>query len=61
MTKEVMFTFLGFESFYLGMGLNDSPIGLAGYILEKFSTCADINNRDKSDGGLTESVIFSYK
>ncbi|XP_055745618.1 epoxide hydrolase 1-like, partial [Salvelinus fontinalis] len=31
-------------------GLNDSPVGLAAYILEKFSTWTDFNNRE--DGGL---------
>ncbi len=36
------------------MGLNDSPIGLAGYILEKFSTCTGKGNRDLPDGGLTK-------
>uniref|UniRef100_H3DGU8 Epoxide hydrolase 5 n=2 Tax=Tetraodon nigroviridis TaxID=99883 RepID=H3DGU8_TETNG len=35
-----------------GRGLNDSPVGLAAYILEKFSTWTDMNNRDLDDGGL---------
>ncbi|XP_071264998.1 epoxide hydrolase 1-like [Salvelinus alpinus] len=35
-----------------GCGLNDSPVGLAAYILEKFSTWTDFNNRDLEDGGL---------
>ena len=41
-----------------GMGLNDSPMGLAGYILEKFSTWTDIDNRAVSDGALTEWVDY---
>ena len=36
-----------------GAGLNDSPAGLAAYILEKFSTWTDPSNRQKPDGGLT--------
>ncbi|XP_017550856.1 epoxide hydrolase 1-like [Pygocentrus nattereri] len=35
-----------------GCGLNDSPVGLAAYILEKFSTWTDFKNRDLEDGGL---------
>ncbi|XP_052333580.1 epoxide hydrolase 1-like isoform X2 [Oncorhynchus keta] len=35
-----------------GCGVNDSPVGLAAYILEKFSTWTDFNNRDLEDGGL---------
>ncbi len=39
---------------FSGMALNDSPMGLAGYILEKFSTATDLDNRELSDGGLTK-------
>ncbi|KAJ8248626.1 hypothetical protein GJAV_G00244020 [Gymnothorax javanicus] len=35
-----------------GCGLNDSPVGLAAYILEKFSTWTDFQNRGLEDGGL---------
>lgn len=35
-----------------GCGLNDSPVGLAAYILEKFSSWTDLQNRDLEDGGL---------
>ncbi|NXX86605.1 HYEP hydrolase, partial [Urocolius indicus] len=35
-----------------GCGLNDSPVGLAAYILEKFSTWTDKAFRQKDDGGL---------
>ncbi|KAM4598837.1 epoxide hydrolase 1 [Fundulus diaphanus] len=35
-----------------GRGLNDSPVGLAAYILEKFSTWTHMRNRDLEDGGL---------
>ncbi|XP_034017578.1 epoxide hydrolase 1 isoform X2 [Thalassophryne amazonica] len=36
-----------------GRGLNDSPVGLAAYILEKFSTWTNRSFRDLDDGGLT--------
>ncbi|NWS55014.1 HYEP hydrolase, partial [Chunga burmeisteri] len=35
-----------------GCGLNDSPVGLAAYILEKFSTWTDKSFLHKDDGGL---------
>uniref|UniRef100_A0AAQ5ZFL1 Epoxide hydrolase n=2 Tax=Amphiprion ocellaris TaxID=80972 RepID=A0AAQ5ZFL1_AMPOC len=35
-----------------GCGVNDSPVGLAAYILEKFSSWTDMKNRDLVDGGL---------
>lgn len=35
-----------------GCGVNDSPVGLAAYILEKFSTWTNMKNRDLDDGGL---------
>ncbi|KJH51524.1 hypothetical protein DICVIV_02261 [Dictyocaulus viviparus] len=38
----------------VGTALNDSPIGLAAYILEKFSTWTNLENRDHKDGGLTK-------
>ncbi|KAM9798097.1 epoxide hydrolase 1 [Neosynchiropus ocellatus] len=37
----------------VGRGLNDSPVGLAAYILEKFSTWTNNEFRDLEDGGLT--------
>uniref|UniRef100_A0A8B9HME0 Epoxide hydrolase 5 n=1 Tax=Astyanax mexicanus TaxID=7994 RepID=A0A8B9HME0_ASTMX len=33
-------------------GLNDSPVGLAAYILEKFSSWTNFKNRNLEDGGL---------
>ncbi|XP_077351551.1 epoxide hydrolase 1 [Festucalex cinctus] len=36
----------------VGCGVNDSPAGLAAYILEKFSTATDIENICREDGGL---------
>lgn len=35
-----------------GCAVNDSPVGLAAYILEKFSTWTDRKNRDLPEGGL---------
>lgn len=32
--------------------MNDSPVGLAAYLLEKFSSWTDLRNRDLVDGGL---------
>uniref|UniRef100_A0A8C8D731 AB hydrolase-1 domain-containing protein n=1 Tax=Oncorhynchus tshawytscha TaxID=74940 RepID=A0A8C8D731_ONCTS len=37
----------------VGRALNDSPVGLAAYILEKFSTWTDHDFRNLDDGGLT--------
>lgn len=37
----------------VGRGLNDSPVGLAAYILEKFSTWTSNDFRNLEDGGLT--------
>lgn len=37
----------------VGAALNDSPIGLAAYILEKFSTWTNADHRMLEDGGLT--------
>ncbi len=37
-----------------GIGLNDSPMALAGWILEKFSTWTDPAFVDLEDGGLTK-------
>ena len=41
----------------VGRALNDSPVGLAAYILEKFSCWTDSQNRDLEDGGLERSYI----
>ena len=45
-------------SLFSALGLNDSPIGLAGYILEKFSTGTDNSNRQLRDGGLTKKFTL---
>jgi len=37
-----------------GVGLNDSPVGLAAYILEKFSTWTFTNYKKLPDGGLSK-------
>lgn len=44
----------------LGCGVNDSPVGLAAYILEKFSTWTDMKNRDLEDGGLERYVSTPF-
>ena len=44
--------------FFSALGLIDSPIGLAGYILEKFSSGTGLNNRQLRDGGLTKVFIL---
>lgn len=38
----------------LGVALNDSPLGLAAYILEKFTTGTNAEWKNRLDGGLTE-------
>jgi hypothetical protein len=43
-----------FFNFLEGLALTNSPIGLAAYILEKFSTWTDKAYRSRKDGGLTE-------
>ncbi|XP_054157402.1 epoxide hydrolase 1-like [Oppia nitens] len=42
----------------VGSALVDSPVGLAAYILEKFSTWTDLNNVHKPDGGLTKKFTL---
>jgi len=42
----------------VGAALNDSPGGLAAYILEKFSTWTEYANREKPDGGLKEKYTY---
>lgn len=40
------------------MGINDSPVGLAAYILEKFTTGTNKTWQLREDGGLLE--YFTY-
>lgn len=47
-------TYLIFIILFLGVALNDSPAGLAAYILEKFSTWTNSNNKHLPDGGLSK-------
>lgn len=42
-----------------GRGLNDSPVGLAAYILEKFSTWTSKDFRNLEDGGLTRYTKYN--
>ncbi|GMR56508.1 hypothetical protein PMAYCL1PPCAC_26703, partial [Pristionchus mayeri] len=42
----------------VGTGLNDSPLGLAAYILEKFSTWTNPEYRKLADGGLTKKFTL---
>lgn len=41
-----------------GVGLADSPAGLASYIIEKFSTGTNYANKFKADGGLLEKFTY---
>lgn len=41
-----------------GVGLNDSPVGLAAYILEKFITWTNQEHVNRVDGGL--KLKFKY-
>ncbi|XP_030758418.1 juvenile hormone epoxide hydrolase 1-like [Sitophilus oryzae] len=42
----------------LGVGLTDSPAGLAAYILEKFTTGTNITWQKRVDGGLLEKYTY---
>uniref|UniRef100_T1IXJ4 Epoxide hydrolase n=1 Tax=Strigamia maritima TaxID=126957 RepID=T1IXJ4_STRMM len=42
----------------IGVGLNDSPVGLAAYILEKFSTWVNPSYKTLTDGGLTKKFTL---
>lgn len=41
------------------MALKDSPVGLAAYILEKFSTWTDQKWIDLQDGGITKKYTLT--
>lgn len=41
-----------------GCGVNDSPVGLCAYILEKFSTWSNKEYRDLEDGGLEKKYTL---
>ncbi|KAI1240530.1 hypothetical protein IHE44_0008954 [Lamprotornis superbus] len=41
----------------VGCGLNDSPVGLAAYILEKFSSWTDMEFQNLEDGGLERLTV----
>ncbi|XP_013391727.1 epoxide hydrolase 1 [Lingula anatina] len=57
--NEVGYAFLQFtKPDTIGMALSDSPVGLAAYILEKFSTCTNPGHRDLPDGGLTKKFTL---
>lgn len=43
----------------LGVGLNDSPVGLAAYILEKFITWTNPAWKNLEDGGLTKKYTYT--
>lgn len=43
---------------FQGVGLNNSPAGLAAYILEKFSTWTNPEYRFREDGGLLEKYTI---
>lgn len=42
---------------FIGVALNDSPAGLAAYILEKFSTWTQFNHKHLPDGGFSKYNI----
>ncbi|XP_063914655.1 juvenile hormone epoxide hydrolase 2-like isoform X1 [Zophobas morio] len=43
----------------LGVALNDSPVGLAAYILEKFTTGTNISHQSREDGGLKQYYDYA--
>ncbi|KAL6258665.1 hypothetical protein P5V15_010618 [Pogonomyrmex californicus] len=42
----------------VGVGLNDSPAGLAAYIIEKFSTGTNPSYKNRMDGGFLEKYTY---
>lgn len=44
---------------FLGVALRDSPVGLAAYIIEKFTTWTNLAWKNLEDGGLTKK--YSYE
>ena len=42
----------------IGFAVTDSPVGLAAYILEKFTTWVDLKNVMKPDGGLQSKLTL---
>ncbi|TGZ54250.1 Epoxide hydrolase [Temnothorax longispinosus] len=42
----------------VGVGLNDSPAGLAAYIIEKFSTGTNPSYKKRADGGFLEKFTY---
>ena len=45
-------------NYVLAFGLNDSPVGLAAYILEKFCVWTNTEYLDLPDGGLTKKFTM---
>lgn len=41
-----------------GVGLNDSPAGLAAYLIEKFSTGTNYSYKSREDGGFLEKYTY---
>lgn len=41
-----------------GVGLNDSPAGLASYLIEKFSTGTNPSYKSREDGGFLEKYTY---
>lgn len=41
-----------------GVGLNDSPAGLAAYIIEKFSIATNPSYKSREDGGFLEKYTY---
>lgn len=44
--------------FFTGVALRESPMGLAAYMLEKFSTLTNPKYRDLDDAGLTKKFTM---
>ncbi|CAL1689410.1 unnamed protein product [Lasius platythorax] len=42
----------------VGVGLNDSPAGLAAYLIEKFSTGTNYSYKSREDGGFLEKYTY---
>ncbi|KMQ91437.1 juvenile hormone epoxide hydrolase 2 [Lasius niger] len=47
-----------FKTNIQGVGLNDSPAGLAAYLIEKFSTGTNYSYKSREDGGFLEKYTY---
>lgn len=54
----MVFYALGLHVYISGVVLNDSPVGLVAYILEKMSSAANLLYRSREDAGILERYTY---